>query len=120
MRIDWRQRTVGGTWGIQAAGRKFEHAYNLFPCHVEPLHDFLDTCPGFEVLENGGNRHTGVPKNPRAADLAGDALHGGALRPIEIRHSRASSLQNSASRRRAQKAAPATRIQPSSLRLSAV
>jgi hypothetical protein len=37
---------------------------------VEPRHDFRDTCPGFEVLENGGNRHTRILKHPRAADLA--------------------------------------------------
>ena len=65
--IDGRQRAVGGRLGIQTAGRKFEYAYNLFACHVEPLHDFFNACPGFEVLENGGDGHPGIAKHPCAA-----------------------------------------------------
>ncbi|MFZ1011150.1 MAG: hypothetical protein WAN65_30205 [Candidatus Sulfotelmatobacter sp.] len=75
-----------GLRGVKAAGRKVKHGDNLFPRHAEPLHDFFDTCAGFEVLENGGNRHTGVLKYPRATALARDTLHGWTLGPIESCH----------------------------------
>ncbi len=70
---------AGWQRGVKTAGGKVEHGDNLFPRHAKPLHDFFDTRAGFEVLENGGNRHTGVLKHPRATALAGDALHGGTL-----------------------------------------
>lgn len=38
--------------GIETSGREFEYGYDLFPRHVEPLHDLLDTRPGFEIFEN--------------------------------------------------------------------
>jgi len=76
-----------GRRGIKTAGSKLEHGYNLFPRHVEPLHDFLDTCAGLEVLENGGNRHAGVLKNPCATESPRHAFDGGALGPIEKGHS---------------------------------
>jgi hypothetical protein len=37
--------------GTGKTRHKFEHSYHLFPCHVEPLHDFFYACPGFEVLK---------------------------------------------------------------------
>jgi len=38
---------------------------------------------GFDVLEDGSHVHARSPQHPRAAHVAGNALHGGALRPIE-------------------------------------
>src|SRR6266404_4199236 len=87
MSIGGRHRAGGRRWGIKTAGSKFKHRNNLFPRHVEPLHDFLDTCTGFEVLENGGNWHTGVLKHPRAAYSSQHAFDGGALGPIKSCHS---------------------------------
>src|SRR5208282_909999 len=75
-----------GRRGIKTAGSEVEHGDNLFSRDVEPLHDFLYTCAGFEVLENGGDRHSRVFKYPRATALAGNAFHGGALGPIESCH----------------------------------
>src|SRR5438067_2023041 len=65
MSIDGDRRTARGRWSVKAARRECENGYNLFPCHVEPLHDFLDARTGFEVLENSG---TGirVPLNTQA------------------------------------------------------
>ena len=39
-----------------------------------------------DLNEYGGNRRPGAFENPCAAPLAGDALHGGALGPIESCH----------------------------------
>ena len=80
---------------LEALRHKLKHRCDLLPRHVELFHDFFDA-QIFKILDDCGNRQPGVLKNPRAADLAGDALHGGALRPIEIRYSGASFLQNSA------------------------
>src|SRR5271157_1961646 len=89
MRIDRHHRTAFRSEQIrriETAGRKLQHRDDLFPCDVEPFHDLVDGSPGFKVLENGGNRHTGVLKHPCTAYLAGDALHGGILGPIESCH----------------------------------
>ena len=64
---------------IETSRGKFKYSHNLFPRQVEPLHDFVDGGSGFEIFKHNGNRHTGVPENPGTADLAGDALYGGAL-----------------------------------------
>lgn len=68
---------------VEASRGKFQHGLDLFGCSVEPFSDVLDACSGFEVFKDGGYRHPRPAKDPRAADLAGDALHGGALRPIK-------------------------------------
>src|SRR5271157_2257346 len=89
MRIDRRHRTAFRSEQIrriETAGRKLQHRDDLFPCDVEPFHDLVDGSPGFKVLENGGNRHAGVLKHPCTAYLAGDALHGGTLGPVESCH----------------------------------
>src|ERR1039457_1202690 len=88
MRIDRLDVGLQSRRRVKAPCRKFEYRHHLFPRHVEPLHDFLYGCTGFEVLEHSRNRHTGVLKHPCTAALAGDALHSGTLRPIETRHIR--------------------------------
>jgi hypothetical protein len=50
---------------------------------MEPLHDLVNGGAGFQIFEHNRNRHTGIPKHPRAAHFAGDTLHGGALGPVE-------------------------------------
>src|ERR1039458_3336571 len=47
---------------VKTTGRKLQHGNNLFPRHVEPLHDFVDGGPGFEIFEYSGNRHPGIFK----------------------------------------------------------
>src|SRR5271167_4916181 len=86
MRIGGSQGMAGGEWGFETTCREVEHGNNLFPRHADPLHDFFDTCAGFEVLENSGNRHASVLKHPRAAALAGDAFDRRTLGPIENCH----------------------------------
>ena len=55
--------------------------HDLLPCYVELLHHFLDA-QVFKILDDGGDRKTGIAKDPRAAYLPRNALHGGTLRPI--------------------------------------
>ena len=62
-----------------APGRKIENGTNLLSRQVKPFRDFVDGGPGFKVLEHEGDRHPRVLENPSAADLTGNALHGGAL-----------------------------------------
>src|SRR5580698_6825930 len=53
---------------------------------VENLRDLVDRHTGLKIFEHRLNRHPRSTEYPRAAYLAGDALHGGALRPIETCH----------------------------------
>ena len=67
-------------WGwVETSRGKFKHGDNLLSLHVKPLRDFVDGGPGFEIFKHNGNRHARILENPRAADLAGDALHSWAL-----------------------------------------
>src|SRR5579863_10013991 len=79
MRIDRPGWLVRGRGRIQTSRREFQHRYHLFPRDVEPLHDFVNGGSGFQVFKHNRNRHTGIPKQPGSAHLAGDALHGGTL-----------------------------------------
>src|ERR1019366_6784246 len=71
---------------VQASRREFDHGYNLFMRQVEPLHHLGDRGSYFQIVEDDRNRRPRVPEYPRTAALAGDALYGGALRPIESCH----------------------------------
>src|ERR1700675_4993754 len=84
--VPWSKRTsIGGTnvigdrGSVQAAGREFENGFDLVDRHIELFYDFLDGHAVFEVFEYSGHWHPGAAKDPRAADLARNALHGGAL-----------------------------------------
>src|SRR5271166_1682571 len=82
--VAWSKRTsilwgVGGC-SIKAAGSKLDNGLDLFAVEtVKPLHDVVDVGPGLQILEDGGYRHACALQNPRAAHLAGDALHSGTL-----------------------------------------
>ena len=78
MRIDRMGWLLHGRWRIQTSRCEFQHCDHLFPRHVEPIHDFVDSGPGFKVFKHNRNRHTGIPKQPCPAHFAGNALHGGA------------------------------------------
>src|SRR5258708_1093288 len=67
---------------------KRHEAVQLFTRHWKLLDHFLNAYTGFEILKQNLHRGTGSAQPPRATDFAGDALHGGTLRPIETRHSR--------------------------------
>ena len=93
MSIDGRRVPRWWRRSLEAPRHKVEHRSNLLPRHVELFHHFFDA-QIFKVLDHCGNRQPRVPKHSCTADPAGDAFHGGALRPVETRHLfGASSLQ---------------------------
>jgi hypothetical protein len=56
---------------VEAANGELDHGFNLAPVKTrEPLHDVVNVRSGFQVLENGGNRHARSLKNPRSAQLS--------------------------------------------------
>jgi hypothetical protein len=67
--------------------RELQNSLNLLPRHAKFFHQLVNAHI-LKVLEHGGDRHPGAFKHPRTAALAGDALHGGALGPIESCHNR--------------------------------
>src|SRR5208282_1373027 len=72
---------------IETAGGKLDDSFDLFAIEaVIPLHDVVEAGARLEVFEDGGDRHPRALQHPRAAHLAGNALHRRTLRPIEIRH----------------------------------
>jgi hypothetical protein len=73
-------------WRVKASSREFDHRHNLLMRQMEPIHNLADRSAHFEIVKYDGNRRPGIPKYPCAAALAGDALHGGTLGPIEICH----------------------------------
>src|ERR1022692_757219 len=78
-RYRWIGRRVNGHF-VETARGKLDNRLDLFAVQpVEPLHDVVYIGPGFQILEDGGFRDPRVFQNPSAANLAGDALHGGAL-----------------------------------------
>src|SRR5438552_188816 len=84
--------TGGHVGSAQALSHELEDSGYLFARHVELLDDLVDA-EILEVLDDRGDGQTGTLEHPRAADLAGDALHSGALGPIERCHGLTSQLQ---------------------------
>jgi len=63
-----------------------QNGVDLLSSDGKLFHDFFDRQASFQILEHRGNRHPGILKNPRAADLAGNAFYGRTLGPIESCH----------------------------------
>src|SRR5580658_1730892 len=63
---------------IETARGEFQHRDDLFARDVEPFHNLVDGRPGFQVLEDSGNRHASILEHPGAAQSARHALHSGA------------------------------------------
>jgi hypothetical protein len=57
----------GVTAGTGGAIGKFKYRVNLFPRDVGLVDNFLDAGSGSRVFEHGGEGHSGIAKNPRAA-----------------------------------------------------
>jgi hypothetical protein len=68
-------------------GGELQDSLNLFPRHPKFFHQLVNAHI-LKVLEHSGYRRSGAFKHPCAAPLAGDALYGGALGPIESCHVR--------------------------------
>ncbi len=64
---------------------KLQNRLHLFARNAELLHQFVNAHV-LKIVEHQRNRRTRAAKNPRTAALARHALHGRALRPIEICH----------------------------------
>src|SRR5579872_4261480 len=71
---------------VKAAGGEFEHSLNLLTRHMKLLDDFLYARTCLKIFKNRSHGHPRVTEHPRAAALPRNALHGLALRPIEICH----------------------------------
>jgi hypothetical protein len=71
---------------VQAAGGKFEHGLNLLPRDVELVDDFVYSGSGLKVLEDGGDGHPSIAKDPCATQSSRHAFHGAALGPIDSSH----------------------------------
>ncbi len=84
--IDRLSGLVRNRRSIEAPCREFDHSNNLLMRQMKPLHDLRDGGSHFQIVKDNGNRRPRVAKHPCAAALAGDALHGRALRPIECCH----------------------------------
>src|ERR1035437_5416680 len=84
-----RRRGLERDGWLEALGYEVKDRLDLLASHVELFHHFGDAHV-FEVLEDGCYGQAGIAEDPGATDFAGDAFDGGALRPIEIRHSRPS------------------------------
>src|SRR5262249_42901327 len=68
----------------QAPARMLQDGFDLFPGDaLEPLEELVHAGAALEVLEEGADGNAGALEEPRAAHLAWDALHGGALTPVE-------------------------------------
>ncbi len=78
------QRWDGGC--IKTTRCKFDHRNNLLMRQMKPLHNLANRGPGFQIVEDNGNRRPTITEYPSAATLARDALHGGTLGPIETSH----------------------------------
>src|ERR1019366_7496314 len=100
--VPWSKRmSIGGRCmhrgregRCQGLCREMQYSVDLFARNGEFLHDFFHGQASFQILEHRGNRHPGILKHPCATDFAGDALHGRALRPIQIRHDLRSSSEH--------------------------
>src|SRR5882672_8169432 len=78
--------SAAGYRGVETASGELEDGLDLFPGHGELLNHLIDRHAVFEVLENDRDRRACSLEHPGTADLAGDALHGRTLGPIERRH----------------------------------
>jgi hypothetical protein len=63
-----------------------QHGIDLFTRHGKFLHHFFYGQASLQILEYRCDWHPGIPEHPGAANFAGDAFHGGTLRPIESCH----------------------------------
>lgn len=70
----------------ETPGCEFEDGLDLVAPYGELLHHLVDGHAVFQVLENDGDWGARTFEHPRAAHLAGDTLHDGALGPIERCH----------------------------------
>jgi len=61
---------------------ELQDGLNLLSRHAEFLHQLIDAHVP-KIFKHCRNGSAGPSENPCAADFAGDAFHGGALRPIE-------------------------------------
>jgi hypothetical protein len=62
----------------------FQHGLDLFAGYAgEPFEKIVHRRAVFEILKQRRHRHARVFEQPRAADLSGDAFHGGTLAPIQ-------------------------------------
>jgi hypothetical protein len=59
-----------------------QHGLSLLARHAELFHQLVNAYV-LEILEDCRNRRPSTSKYPSAAALAGNALHGGALRPVK-------------------------------------
>ena len=73
--------------GIKAAGSKLQDLDDQLPIDMKPLRDLINRGPGLEIFEDGGNRHAGAAKDPRATESPRHAFYSSTLRPIERCHS---------------------------------
>src|SRR5580698_10580 len=71
---------------IKAVSGEVQYGFYLLPGNWVLFDNFIDSHAVFQVLENELNGRPRVSKGPGATNLAGDAFHGGASRPIEICH----------------------------------
>jgi hypothetical protein len=76
-----RMSTGGNVGSSQGLSYELEDSGYLLARHVELLDDLVNA-EVLEVLNDRGHGQAGAFEHPRATDLAGDALHSGALGPI--------------------------------------
>jgi hypothetical protein len=71
--VTWSKRMSihGGVWSgkggrvrIETAGGKFKYRIDLLACDVELVNDLVYGGSGLEVLEYGGDGHSGIAKYP--------------------------------------------------------
>jgi hypothetical protein len=79
-------RRWSGANRIEAARGEVDYGFYLLARNVILFDDFVDSHTIFQVFENQLDGHAAVPKNPSAAQLAGDTFNAGTLRPIERWH----------------------------------
>src|SRR5437763_16696308 len=81
-------RRTGGSrgWCVETPGGELKNRVDLLPRQVELLNDLVDAGTGFQVVEDGGHRHSGIAKHPCATQSIGHTFNGGTSRPIECSH----------------------------------
>jgi hypothetical protein len=82
MRIRETVSTYGNRGRCGALGGKIEDGLSLLARDAVVLDDLFQSGPIFEVFEDYRDGHPGIAQHPRTAQATGDALHGGALRPV--------------------------------------
>jgi len=71
---------------FETARREVKNRFDFLPRDRILLDDFLNARTHFQIFKNRGNGHPGIFEHPCATDLAGNAFHCRALRPIETCH----------------------------------